>query len=108
MHCHLLLLGDPPASTGHQVCPSAFQACGSGQSQTWRGTGTIVPGSSSVCGPLVMICNMYQSLPDLLPTILGQTCRPQKHPGRSKQKDWIRQPELGCKTQMLVSVHHHI
>ena len=34
----------------------------------------------------VMICNMYWSLPDLLPMILDQMCRPQKHPVRSKQK----------------------
>src|SRR5258708_33228189 len=34
------------------VCPSVFWVCGSGQSQTWRGTGTIMPGSGSVCGPL--------------------------------------------------------
>src|SRR5258707_13407096 len=46
------LLGDLPALTGHQAYPSASQACGSGQSQTWRGTGTIVPGGGSVCGPL--------------------------------------------------------
>src|SRR5258708_6655400 len=57
---------------------------------------------------LVTIRNTYQSLLDLLPTIPDQTHRPWKHPGRSKQKDQIRQPELGCKTQMLVSVHHHI
>src|SRR5258707_8282215 len=25
MHCHPLLVGDPTALTGHQVCPSAFQ-----------------------------------------------------------------------------------
>ncbi len=55
-----------------------------------------------------MIHNTYWSLPDLLPTIPDQMCRPWKHPGRSKQKDWIRQPELGCKTQMLASVCHHI
>src|SRR5258708_38824972 len=51
-HCHLPLLGDLPALTGHQAYPSASWACGSGQSQTWRGTGTIVPGGGSVCGPL--------------------------------------------------------
>ncbi len=56
----------------------------------------------------VTIHNTYWSLPDLLPTIPDQIHRPRKHPGRSKQKDWIRQPELGCKTQMLASVHHHI
>ena len=56
----------------------------------------------------VMIHNMYWSLLDLLPMIPDQTHRPWKHPGRSKQKDQIRQPELGCKTQMLVSVRHHI
>src|SRR5260221_10570016 len=57
---------------------------------------------------IVMIHNTYRSLPDLLPMIPDQMCRPWKHPGRSKQKDWIRQPELGCKTQMLASVCHHI
>ena len=46
--------------------------------------------------------------PDLLPTIPDQMHRPWKHPGGSKHKDQIRQPELGCKTQTLVSVHHHI
>src|SRR5258708_23780846 len=56
----------------------------------------------------VTICNTYQSLLDLLPMIPDQTHRPQKHPGGSKQKDQIRQPELRCKTQMLSSVCHHI
>src|SRR5260221_637680 len=48
------------ALTGHQAYPSAFLACGSGQSQTWRGTGTIVPGDSSACGPLGNRCHDLQ------------------------------------------------
>src|SRR5258708_27002013 len=52
------------ALTGHQACPSAFLACGSGQCQTWRGTGTIVPGNGSACGRLTnrpITYNMYGS-----------------------------------------------
>ena len=51
----------------------------------------------------VTIHNTYWSLPDLLPTIpdLEAFCW-------IKAEGQIRQPELGCKTQMLVSVHHHI
>ena len=47
-------------------------------------------------------------------SVTGVTCDTtvvgcdRKHPGGSKQKDQIRQPELGCKTQMLASVCHHI
>src|SRR5260221_14520037 len=52
LHCHLPPLDDLLTLTGHQAYPSAFLACGSRQSQTWRGTGTIMPGNSSACGPL--------------------------------------------------------
>src|SRR5258708_39674590 len=52
LHCLPLPSDDPLASTRHQAYPSAYLACGSGQSQTWRGTGTIVPGSGSAYEPL--------------------------------------------------------
>src|SRR5258708_3944478 len=52
LHCLPLPSDDPLTSTRHQAYPSAYLACGSGQSQTWRGTGTIVPGSSSAYEPL--------------------------------------------------------
>src|SRR6266436_7989460 len=49
---------------------------------------------------------MFQSLPDLLPTALDQTRRPWKHSGGTTHNArW--QPKLGCRTQMLTSVHHH-
>src|SRR5258708_25464476 len=62
--CHPLLSGDLPALTGHQAYPSASQACGSGRSQTWRGTGTIVPGGSPVCGPLRSKTSSYDPYGD--------------------------------------------
>src|SRR5258708_36764445 len=52
LHCHPPPSDDPLTLTGCQAYPSAFLACGSGQSRTWRGTGTIMPGDSSACGPL--------------------------------------------------------
>src|SRR5258707_8048920 len=52
LHCHPPPSDDLLTLTGHQAYPSAFLACGSGQSRTWRGTGTIVPGDGSACGPL--------------------------------------------------------
>src|SRR6266436_8098240 len=51
-HCLPLPSDDPLALTRHQAYPSAYLACGSGRSQTWRGTGTIVPGGSSAYEPL--------------------------------------------------------
>src|SRR5260221_139724 len=51
-HCLLLPLDDLLTSTRHQAYPSAYLACGSGRSQTWRGTGTIVPGGGSAYEPL--------------------------------------------------------
>src|SRR5258707_15163391 len=50
--CLLLPSDDPLASTRHQAYPSAYPACGSGRSQTWRGTGTIMLGSGSAYEPL--------------------------------------------------------
>src|SRR5258705_11206020 len=46
-------------------------------------------------------CHDPQHIPELAELTShdpGLTHRPRKHPGGSKQKDWIRQPELGCKT----------
>jgi len=51
-HCHLPPSDDLPSLIVHPAYPSASLACRSGQSQTWRGTGTIMPGSSLTCGPL--------------------------------------------------------
>src|SRR5258708_3687750 len=51
LHCCLPPSDDLLALTGHQAYPSAFLACGSGQSRIWRGTGTIVPGDGSAYGP---------------------------------------------------------
>src|SRR6266436_6186640 len=50
--CLPLPLDDPLTSTRHQAYPSAYLACGSGRSQTWRGTGTIVLGGGSAYEPL--------------------------------------------------------
>src|SRR5258707_12864228 len=51
-HCLPLPSDDLLTLTRHQAYPSAYLACGSGQSQTWRGTGTIVPGGGSAYEPL--------------------------------------------------------
>src|SRR6266436_1575055 len=52
LRCLPLPSDDPLASTRYQAYPSAYPACGSGRSQTWRGTGTIVPGGGSAYEPL--------------------------------------------------------
>src|SRR5258708_40378179 len=58
-------------------------------------------------GWAVMIRDTYRSLPDLFPTTPDQTVDPGSIL-RDQNKGLIRQPELGCKHQMLASVHHHI